>query len=89
MYIYRYIGTMFGLALVSHQAGGFLGAYLGGLSLTNHGDLLLTWYLDAGLCVFAALCNLLVDRRENPSTSTSTSAGLLDRSISMGPGGEN
>jgi hypothetical protein len=31
----RYLGTLFGLTLLSHQIGGFLGAYLGGLALTR------------------------------------------------------
>jgi len=29
----RYLSTLFGLTLLSHQIGGFLGAYLGGLAL--------------------------------------------------------
>nr|HMN57367.1 MFS transporter [Ottowia sp.] len=30
----RYLGTLFGLTLLSHQIGGFLGAWLGGLAIT-------------------------------------------------------
>jgi MFS family permease len=31
----RYLGTLFGMTLLSHQIGGFFGAYLGGLALTR------------------------------------------------------
>ncbi len=54
----RYIATLFGLTLLSHQIGGFLGAWLGGLAIANYGDLSLMWYADIGLAVFAALVNL-------------------------------
>ncbi|MBI3528432.1 MAG: MFS transporter [Betaproteobacteria bacterium] len=54
----RYIGTLFGLTLLSHQIGGFLGAWLGGLAITNLGDYTIMWYADAALAALAALCNL-------------------------------
>lgn len=54
----RYIATLFGLTLLSHQIGGFLGAWLGGLAIANYGDLSLMWYADIGLAAFAALVNL-------------------------------
>jgi predicted MFS family arabinose efflux permease len=54
----RYLATLFGLTLLSHQIGGFLGAWLGGLAIANYGDLTLMWYADIALAVFAALVNL-------------------------------
>ena len=54
----RYIGTLFGLTLLSHQTGGFLGAWLGGLAITHLGDYTIMWYADAALAALAALCNL-------------------------------
>ena len=54
----RYLATLFGLTLVSHQIGGFLGAWLGGLSLSIYGDLNYMWYADIALAAFAALINL-------------------------------
>lgn len=54
----RYIATLFGLTLLSHQIGGFLGAWLGGLAIANYGDLSIMWYADIGLAAFAALVNL-------------------------------
>ena len=49
---------LFGLTLLSHQIGAFLGAWLGGLAVVNLGDYTVMWYLDAGLAAFAALVNL-------------------------------
>lgn len=60
----RYLGTLFGLTLLSHQVGGFLGAYLGGLSITLTGDYSWMWYADIALAGAAALVNLPI--REAP-----------------------
>lgn len=60
----RYLATLFGLTLLSHQLGGFLGAYLGGLAMTRTGSYDVMWYLDIGLALLAALCNLPI--REAP-----------------------
>ncbi len=54
----RYLGTLFGLTLLSHQIGGFLGAYLGGLVVARNRDYLWMWYADIALAVAAALINL-------------------------------
>ena len=60
----RYLGTLFGLTLLSHQIGGFLGAWLGGLSITRFGDYTWMWYADIALASLAALVNLPI--REAP-----------------------
>ncbi|WDK01793.1 MFS transporter [Xanthomonas campestris] len=54
----RYLGTLFGLMLLSHQLGGFFGAWLGGLALEHSGNYLWMWYGDIVLAVAAALVNL-------------------------------
>ena len=54
----RYLGTLFGLTLFSHQIGGFLGAYLGGLSIAAFGDFTWMWYADIALAILAAIANL-------------------------------
>ena len=54
----QYISTLFGLTLLSHQIGGFLGAWLGGLAMTYLGNYDIMWYADAALAAMAAVINL-------------------------------
>jgi predicted MFS family arabinose efflux permease len=54
----RYLGTLFGLTLLTHQIGGFLGAWLGGLAITATGDYTWMWYADIVLAALAAIANL-------------------------------
>ena len=54
----RYLATLFGLTLLTHQIGGFFGAWLGGLALTRGGDYTWMWYADTVLALAAALFNL-------------------------------
>ncbi|MES2018085.1 MAG: MFS transporter [Pseudomonadota bacterium] len=54
----RYLSTLFGLTLLSHQTGAFFGAWLGGLSFVTYGDYSWMWYADIALAIAAALINL-------------------------------
>jgi predicted MFS family arabinose efflux permease len=54
----RYLGTLFGLTLLSHQIGGFAGAWLGGLAMERFGDYTWMWYADIALALLAAAANL-------------------------------
>ena len=54
----RYLGTLFGLTLLSHQIGGFLGAWLGGVAMARFGDYSWMWYADIVLALLAAAANL-------------------------------
>ena len=54
----RYLATLFGLTLLTHQIGGFLGAWLGGLAMAHDGNFLWMWYADIILASLAALVNL-------------------------------
>ena len=60
----RYLGTLFGLTLLTHQIGGFLGAWLGGLAVTRFGDYTWMWWADIVLALLAAVVNLPI--REAP-----------------------
>ena len=60
----RYLATLFGLTLLSHQVGGFFGAWLGGLSFVRFGNYNWMWYVDIALALAAALINLPI--REAP-----------------------
>ncbi len=54
----KFMATLFGLTLFSHQIGAFLGAYLGGYFFKISGDYTTVWVIDALLAVFAALIHL-------------------------------
>ena len=54
----RYLATLFGLTLLSHQIGGFFGAWLGGLAVASSGNYDWMWYADIALATAAALINL-------------------------------
>jgi predicted MFS family arabinose efflux permease len=54
----RYLTTLFGLTLLSHQIGGFLGAWLGGVAMARLGSYDWVWYADIVLALAAALINL-------------------------------
>jgi predicted MFS family arabinose efflux permease len=68
----RYLATLFGLSLLAHQIGGFLGAYLGGLTISRFGDFSWMWYADMVLAALAALINLPI--REAPVVRVVTPA---------------
>jgi predicted MFS family arabinose efflux permease len=68
----RYLATLFGFTLLSHQIGGFLGAWLGGIAVTSTGNYLWMWWADAALALAAALVNLPI-REEKPVVNLATS----------------
>lgn len=52
------MATLFGIVMVSHQIGGFLGAWLGGKAFEASGNYDWMWYADVVLAVGAALLHL-------------------------------
>ena len=60
----RFLATLFGLVMLSHQAGGFLGAWLGGRLFESTGTYDWMWYVDVMLAIGAALIHLPI--REAP-----------------------
>ena len=60
----RYLATLFGMTILSHQVGGFLGAYLGGIALSESGNYQWMWYADMALAAGAAIVSLPI--REAP-----------------------
>ena len=57
----RYLATLFGLTLLSHQIGGFFGAWLGGIALASTGNYTWMWYADIVLALGAAFINLPIE----------------------------
>nr|WP_315480921.1 MFS transporter [uncultured Rhodoferax sp.] len=53
-----HMATLFGLVMLTHQVGGFLGAFLGGKIFDATGSYNWVWYIDIVLAVGAALIHL-------------------------------
>lgn len=64
----RYLATLFGLTLLSHQIGGFFGAWLGGLAVVHGGSYEWMWIADMVLALLAALVNLPIREARVAST---------------------
>ena len=54
----RYLATLFGITMFSHQVGAFFGAYIGGQSLEITGSYDFVWWVSIGLGVLAGVLNL-------------------------------
>jgi predicted MFS family arabinose efflux permease len=57
----RFLATLFGMVMLSHQAGGFLGAWLGGRAFESTGSYDWMWYADIVLAFAAALIHLPIN----------------------------
>ena len=57
------MATLFGIVMLAHQVGGFLGAWLGGKVFEATGSYDWVWYIDIVLAVGAALVHLPIKRR--------------------------
>jgi len=54
----RWLATLYGFAFVSHQVGGFLGVWLGGVVFERYGSYTSIWWLSVLFGVLSALINL-------------------------------
>ncbi len=61
------MGTLFGIVMLSHQAGGFLGAWLGGRVFEATGSYDWVWYIDILLAAGAALVHLPIQEARQPA----------------------
>ena len=69
----RYVATLFGIVMLSHQVGGFLGAWLGGQVFERTGSYDWLWYIDIMLAVGAALIHMPI--KEAPKLRPLLQAG--------------
>jgi predicted MFS family arabinose efflux permease len=60
----RYLATLFGVVMLSHQIGGFLGAWLGGRVFEATGSYDRMWLADVASCLLAAVVHMPI--REAP-----------------------
>jgi MFS family permease len=54
----RYMAMLYGFAFFSHQLGGFLGVFLGGVLYEQTGSYMVVWWLSIALGILSALINL-------------------------------
>ena len=59
----KYLATLFGITLFSHNIGAFLGAYLGGYFFQITGEYTTVWLIDIALAIFAALIHLPIKEK--------------------------
>jgi len=59
----RWLAMLSGFAFFSHQVGGFLGVWLGGLAFERTGSYDLVWWLSILFGLLSALVNLPIDER--------------------------
>jgi MFS family permease len=59
----RWLATLYGFAFFSHQVGGFLGAWLGGVVFDKFGSYTPVWWLSVLFGVLSALINLPIVER--------------------------
>ena len=64
IYGMKFMGTLYGIVFFSHQLGGFLGVWLGGIFYDQFGNYDLVWWVGVGVGAFSAIIHLPV--REKP-----------------------
>lgn len=64
------MATLFGMVMLTHQVGGFLGAWLGGQVFQATGNYNWVWYIDIMLAVAAALIHLPIREARVAAVST-------------------
>ncbi len=72
MFGVRWMAMLFGFAFFSHQVGGFLGVWLGGVVYDYAGSYNPVWYLSIALGVVSAVINLPI--REEPVVRAAAAA---------------
>lgn len=63
IYGLRYMGTLYGIVFLSHQIGGFLGAWLGGALYDIYGNYTLVWWVGIGVGALSAVVHLPIRER--------------------------
>jgi MFS family permease len=59
----KYMAMLYGFAFFSHQVGGFLGVYLGGVLYETYGSYDAVWWLSIALGIASAALNLPIEER--------------------------
>lgn len=67
----RYMGMLYGFAFFSHQVGGFLGVWLGGVLYERTGSYDTVWWMGVALAMFATIVNWPISEKAAPSLAAS------------------
>ena len=83
----RWMAMLFGFAFFSHQVGGFLGVWLGGLAFEKTGSYDIVWWLSVLFGVLSAVINLPivekpVVRAPSAETGLNVSSSMTDAAAS-------
>ena len=68
----RWLAMLFGIAFFSHQVGGFLGVYLGGVLYEQTGSYDVVWWLGVLFGVLSAVINLPIVEKPVQRTAAAT-----------------
>jgi len=60
----RYLSTLFGIVMVSHQLGAFVGAFIGGLVIDLFGSLDIAWIMAIVISLFSAIIHFPIIEKE-------------------------
>ena len=63
----RYLGMLYGFAFLSHQVGGFLGVWLGGVLYERTGSYDIVWWASVALALASAAVNWPIAEKPAPS----------------------
>jgi predicted MFS family arabinose efflux permease len=71
----RWLTTLFGFAFFSHQVGGFLGVWLGGIAFERTGSYNSVWWLSVLFGLLSAVINLPIVEKPvvRPAAAVATS----------------
>lgn len=70
----RWLAMLFGFAFFSHQVGGFLGVWLGGVAFERTGSYDLVWWLSVLFGVLSAVINLPIVEKPVARPATASAA---------------
>lgn len=70
----RYLGMLYGFAFLSHQVGGFLGVWLGGVLYERVGSYDVVWWASVALAFAAAVVNWPIAEKPAPSLAAEAKA---------------